>query len=326
MSDDRIGHGELASEASTDDNVVIAFRTEKSSAVGRLIRLGDAVDEVLSRHAYPEAVSRVLGEALALTAMLGTQLKFDGRLILQTNTDGPLRVLVINYQTGANSFRGYASFDAEAIAALSEKNSKITDRDLIGTGYMALTIDPGEDMERYQGIVQLEGSSLSVAAQEYFRQSEQIPSFIKLSVAKLFSGGKWRWRAGGLMVQHLTAEGGIDAPGRDGDDESDLDTPPHEENWRRVEMLARTVEDHELTDPMLSPQLLLYRLFHEEGVRAAPGRSIEARCGCNREHVGAFLKRFGVEELADLRETDGGVTVTCEFCSTPYRFSEGDLG
>lgn len=326
MSDGSTGQGDATSSIKADDDIVIAFRTEKSSAMGRIVRLGASVDQVLSSHAYPEPVSRVLGEALALTAMLGSQLKFDGKLILQTNSDGPLRVLVVNYWTETGAFRGYASFDADAIASLATRGPSIVDdQALLGKGYLALTIDQGPDMERYQGIVELDGSSLSGAAQEYFRRSEQIASYIKLSVAKIYSGGSWRWRAGGLLIQHLTAEGGVEAPLKDDGSDSGLAAAPEEEDWRRVETLARTVEDHELTDPTLSPQLLLYRLFHEEGVRAAPGKTVVARCGCTREHVRSFLERFGPAELADLTDPDGGVTVTCEFCSTPYRFTDAEL-
>lgn len=308
------------------DDIVIAFQTVQSSARGRIVRLGASADEVLTSHAYPEPVSRVLGEALALAAMLGSELKFDGKLILQTNTDGPLRVLVVNYLT-SGSFRGYASFDAEAVEALQRAAGPdgVKPSDLIGNGYLALTIDPGEKMERYQGIVQIEGTSLSEAAREYFRASEQIASFIKLSVARVYAAGQWRWRAGGLMVQHLTAEGGYAVPDRDDGRDTGWENTPDDEHWRRVETLARTVEDHELTDPLLSPQRLLYRLFHEEGVRAAPAQRVEARCGCSREHVGVFIRRFKPDELADLRDPDGAVTVTCEFCGTPYKFAADEL-
>jgi molecular chaperone Hsp33 len=266
----------------------------------------------------------VLGEALALTAMLGSQLKFDGRLILQTNTDGPLRVIVVTYDT-AGTFRGYASFDAEAVAALAAKTAPPTPAALIGRGRMALTLDQGTDMQRYQGIVEMAGGSLADAALEYFERSEQLASYIKLSVARHFSAGVWRWRAGGLMVQHLTAEGGTAVPARDDGTDGGWQPSAADDDWRRVEMLARTVEDHELTDPMLAPRRLLYRLFHEEGVRASDGQPMAARCGCTRARVAVFLETFGAAELADLKEPDGGVTVTCEFCATAYRFTAEEL-
>jgi molecular chaperone Hsp33 len=326
MTEAAESEGGPASGTLRDDDAVIAFRTIKSGATGRLVKLGASIDRILSSHDYPEPVARVLGEALALTAMLGSQLKFEGRLILQTNTEGPLRVIIVNYET-AGTFRGYASFDAEAVAALVARPSPPSTKELMGTGLLALTIDPGNGMERYQGIVRLQGGSLSDAALEYFLRSEQLATWVKLSVAKHYAGGVWRWRAGGLMVQHLTAEGGHEPlPGRDDGTESGWETNPVDESWQRVEMLARTVEDHELTDPLLSPHRLLYRLFHEEGVRADEGAPVAAKCGCTRERVVVFLERFGKAELSDLLEEDGGVTVTCEFCATPYKFSAVEIG
>jgi molecular chaperone Hsp33 len=244
------------------DDLVLPFRTVKSDVIGRVIRLGAVVDAVLSRHAYPDPVSHALGEALALTAMLGSALKSEAKLILQTKTDGPL---------------------------------------------------------------ELDGETLIDAAHTYFRQSEQLPTFIRLAVARHYgpSGGEgpraWAWRAGGLMIQQLPRLGGrrgAEAPSEEDD----------EENWTRARHLAATVEDHELLDPTLSPERLLYRLFHEEGVRVTPPTPLAAECRCSRERIHAYLTRFSAAELAELREDDGGFTVTCEFCSRKYRFSAGDVG
>lgn len=306
--------------ASADDSV-IAFQTVASGISGRVVRLGHCVDDILSRHDYPEPVSKILAQALALTAMLGAQLKFDGKLILQTNSDGPLGFIVVNYQT-AGTVRGYASFNAERLQALVDAGTA-TEAAILGKGYLAMTIDPGGDMERYQGIVALDNCTLAAAALEYFRQSEQLPTFIRLSVARHFAGGVWRWRAGGLMVQHLTAQGGHETP--EPEDNAEWVLGSDDENWRRVEILASTIEDHELLDPTLTPERLLYRLFHEEGVAVSSTQAIAMRCGCSRDAVGSFLKRFGSGELADMRDADGAVTVTCEFCTTPYRFTDEDL-
>ena len=317
----------VAPRLNATDDIIIPFQTVASRMSGRIIRLGTSVDEILTRHDYPEPVSQVLGEAVALTAMLGSQLKFDGKLILQTNTDGPIGFIVVNYETGG-TFRAYASFDAERLAALGAAGAKIKEQDLLGKGHLAMTIDPGGDMDRYQGIVAVDHGTLSQAALEYFRQSEQLPTFIKLAVARHFSGGVWRWRAGGLMVQHLTAEGGNATAERLRDaspeDEGQI-IGEDDEDWRRVELLAATVEDHELLDPTLTPERLLYRLFHEEGVTAGAPFPVSMHCGCSREHVGMFLRSFGSDKLGDLVEGDGSVTVTCEFCATPYRFTPDDL-
>ena len=305
-----------------DDDLVLPFRTVKSDVVGRVIRLGAVVDTVLSRHAYPEPVSHALGEALVLTAMLGSALKTEAKLILQTKTDGPLDLLVADF-VAPGKVRGYASFD-KADAALAETKGRGDQGALLGKGHMAMTIDRGSDKDRYQGIVPLEGEPLVDAAHTYFRQSEQLPTFIRLAVARHYGpaqgGGQriWAWRAGGLMVQQLPREGGKrDDTVTDEDDE---------ENWNRARHLAATVEDHELLDPMLAPERLLYRLFHEEGVRVTPSTQLVAECRCSRERIHGYLQRFGAEELKDMREPDGGVTVTCEFCSRKYRFSSADIG
>lgn len=324
MSDTASRTGGVTTARPPTDDLVIAFQTVQSGVSGRMVRLGPAVNDILTRHDYPEPVSQVLGQALALTAMLGSQLKFEGKLILQTSTDGPLGFMVVNYET-AGTFRGYASFDAERIKALSAAG-KLNDAGLLGKGHLAMTIDPGGDMDRYQGIVAIENGTLSQAALEYFRQSEQLPTFIRLAVARHFAAGAWQWRAGGLMVQHLTAEGGSDIPQRDDGTDGGWVLGADDENWRRVEILASTVEDHELLDPLLTPERLLYRLFHEEGVTAAPALPVAMRCGCSRDQVGMFLQRFGADELSDMREADGAVVVTCEFCATPYRFEGDELG
>jgi molecular chaperone Hsp33 len=305
-----------------DDDLVLPFRTVKSDVVGRVIRLGAVVDTVLSRHAYPEPVSHALGEALALTAMLGSALKAQAKLILQTKTDGPLDFLVADF-VAPGKVRGYASFD-KTDAALAEAKGRGDQGALLGKGHVAMTIDPGAGKDSYQGIVALDREPLVDAAHTYFRQSEQLPTFIRLAVARHYGAAPgatqrtWHWRAGGLMIQQLPREGGRReaAAHREEDDA---------ENWNRARHLAATVEDHELLDPLLSPERLLYRLFHEEGVRVTPATALAAECRCSRERIHAYLQQFGAEELKDLREPDGGVTVTCEFCSRKYRFSAGDI-
>ncbi len=311
------------------DDLVLPFQTERSRVLGRLVRLGPMVDAILSRHDYALPVSEVLGQALALTAMLGTTLKFEGRLILQTSSDGALRLLVVNFET-PGQMRGYAGHDAERVAAMLAGGAKVSQGELIGRGHLAMTIDPGGDMDRYQGIVPLDGGSLGAAALTYFRQSEQLPTYLRLAVARHFVPGPkgepaaWRWRAGGLLVQHLPGEGGTRPPAETEADEQRL-TGEDDDAWNRVRILAASVEDHELLDPTLAPESLLFRLFHEEGVRVFPARPLTEFCRCSRERVLTFLKSFGAKELEDMREADGAVGVTCEFCSTRYRFTPDEI-
>jgi molecular chaperone Hsp33 len=278
------------------------------------VRLGAVVDDILHRHAYPAPVSAVLGEAVALTAMLGTSLKFDGKFILQTKTDGAADMIVADY-VSPGGVRGYAHFRPEAEAARDASA-------VLGQGHLAMTIDQGPDTERYQGIVPLHGSTLTDAAHVYFTQSEQIPTRIKLASGQLMSrGGLENWRAGAVMVQHLP-DRGRPSPMREtsGDAPEGAEAPLEEDDrWVKARLLLDTAEDHELLDPLLTPEELLYRLFHEDGVTVYPPTPLERHCSCSRERIGDILANFTEAERRDMVK-DGIITVTCEFCSSVYEF------
>jgi molecular chaperone Hsp33 len=310
------------------DDYVLPFQLDASGARGRLIRLGPVVDTILSQHAYPEQVLLLLGEAVTLTAMLGAALKIDGKFILQTRSDGPVSFLVVHYHSPGH-VRGYASFNEEGIGRAADGGG-LSYKPLLGEGHLAMTIEPGAGRERYQGIVSLAGETLVDAAHEYFDQSEQIPTFIRIAVARHFVGGsnerqgQWAWRAGGLMVQKLADEGGRRGAAKAGSGGNEGEDAP-DEGWLRAQALAATIEDHELLDPLLAPERLLYRLFHEEDVRAFDAARLDARCTCSRERVEQMLGQFSDEDLDEMAD-DGIITVTCEFCNTNYRFdASGDL-
>ena len=295
------------------DDVVLPFQAAQADVLGRLVKLGPTVDTILCRHDYPEPVSRLLGEAVALTALLGASLKAAGKLILQASTDGAVDLLVVDFVV-PGSMRAYARFDQAKLAALDHGD----DEALLGHGHLAMTIDRGADTERYQGVVPLEGFGLTEAADTYFKQSEQLPSFLRLAVTRHFQAaengeGTWTWRAGGLLVQKLTREGGIVSPKR------------FEEDWTRAKSLAETVEDHELLDPTLAPARLLYRLFHEEQVRVYRAIELTTYCRCSRERVGEMLQRFSGDELKGM-VVDGRLWVNCEFCNARYDFDPTDFG
>lgn len=303
------------------DDLILPFQTDNAGASGRLVRLGPVVDEILAHHDYPEPVSKLLGEAVALTAMLGAALKFDGTFILQTKCDGPVHLLVADY-TSPGQLRGHAAFDRAGVEAL-EKEGAASPGKLLGKGHLAMTIDQGADMERYQGIVPLENSDLNAAADTYFRQSVQLDTFLRVAVARHYTAsanggeGNWQWRAGGLMVQNLSREGGqsgvfVDPDMLPGDE-------GNKEDWNRVRILAETVEDQELVDPMLAPERLLYRLFHEETVRVFTPSPLSFKCRCSRERVEEMLARFTPADLEDMVE-EGEIRVTCEFCNRCYSF------
>ena len=297
-----------------DDDLVLPFEAERADVFGRLVRLGPTVDAILTRHDYPDPVSNLLGQAVALTALLGPSLKSEGKFILQASTDGPVDLLVADYEVPGR-LRGYARFSPERVAAASLGEDG--QAELLGKGHLAMTIDRGADTERYQGVVPLDGGTLTDAADIYFHQSEQLPTFIRLAVAKHYVAGKsrpWSWRAGALLVQKLTSEGGH------GTEPSLFD----EEDWTRARSLAETVEDHELLDPLLPPDRLLYRLFHEERVRAYRALPLETYCSCSRPRAEDLLRRFSCEEMGDMI-VDGEVWVTCEFCNSRYRFDPASL-
>ena len=302
------------------DDCVLPFQVVRVGASGRIVRLGAALDDILNRHGYPESVSKLLGQAVVVTGLLGASLKIDGKFILQTKTDGPVDLLVADFRS-QGGLRGYAHFDADKVAAM-EKAGMADPGALLGHGHLAMTIDQGPETERYQGIVALEGDDLNTAAHTYFRQSEQLPTFIQVAVARHYGSvrtkGKreWAWRAGGLIVQQLTQEGGratMESPARDL-------LSQEAEDWNRVNMLAQTVEDHELLDPMLTSERLLYRLFHEESVRVYEPQALMADCRCSRDRVETILRRFPGEEISEMVE-DGKIVVTCEFCGSRYDFA-----
>ena len=296
----------------TPDDLVQPFRIDPFALRGRLVRLGPAIDRILSQHDYPEPVAALLGEAITLSVVLAGALKYDGIFTLQTKGDGPVRLMVADVST-AGAVRGYAQYDATKLeAALAGAGASIPSVPrLVGSGYIAFTVDQGEDTDRYQGIVELAGTTLAECAQHYFRQSEQIQAGIKLSVGRAGHGGTWR--AGGLMLQRVPPEGGYGVIADDVED-----------GWRHAMVLMSSATAAELVDPNLAPHGLLYRLFHEQGVRVYDTHPLEARCRCSRERIEAILRAFPSDELDDMRK-DRVTTVTCQFCNKSYIFGEADL-
>jgi molecular chaperone Hsp33 len=315
-------------DATAREDRITPFQVDALDVRGRVVTLGPAVDAMIAGHNYPEPVSRVLGEAVALGALLGTSLKFEGRFILQTQSDGPVRMLVVDFET-PDKIRACARFDAAAVAAAADLKPAA----LLGKGHLAMTIDQGPDMSRYQGVVELSGQGLEAAAHQYFAQSEQIPTFVRLAVAEEMTataeGTRRRWRAGGVMVQFMPAD-----PGRMA--QADLDpgdapegTEPHmvdeDDAWVEARTLAATVEDHELVDPALSSERLLWRLFNERGVRVFEPRPVTNFCRCSADAIRDMLNRFSLDDRQHMVE-NGKITVTCEFCSTQYVVEPGEVG
>ncbi|MGP2491089.1 Hsp33 family molecular chaperone [Mesorhizobium sp. PUT5] len=308
------------------DDHVVPFEVGPLDVRGRAVQLGPMLDAILSRHDYPEPVARLLAQACVLTVLLGTSLKFQGKFILQTRTDGPVDMLVADFTT-PHALRAYARFDPERLAALTATGDTPAEA-LLGTGVLALTIDQGEHMQRYQGIVQLDGISLEEAARVYFRQSEQIPTDLRLGVAKLvMPGGREQWRAGGLLAQFLPEAPERmrlpDLPGGDGDP-AETAQEPDDNAWQELLALLATVEPVELIDPLVGAERLLYRLFHEHGVRVFGGVEVADRCSCSRGKIHGILSGFTSQEIKESTE-DGAIKVACEFCSTEYAFDPAEF-
>lgn len=289
------------------DDLVAAFQIEGWPVRGRVVRLGAAVNEILTRHAYPEPVANLLGEACALAALVGSSLKIDGRLIVQAQGDGPVSYVVCDYDS-EGSLRGYCRYDEAKVAEASRGFARPGARTLLGQGVFVMTIDQGPDTDRYQGVTPIEGETLALCAERYFDQSEQTPTRVRLAVGQLQTGemepdGGFVWRAGGLLLQNIAED---DARGSTRD------------VWERAQALFETLGEDELVDPTVPPEVLLYRLFHEDGVRLEAARPLKAFCRCSEERIRAVLKSFSAEERADMVEPDGAIKVTCEYCSRVY--------
>lgn len=306
------------------DDHVVPFQVEGLDVRGRAVTLGPLTDSILRRHNYPAPVARLLSETIALTVLLGTSLKFEGKLIIQTQTDGAVSFLVADF-AAPDGVRAYARFDEDAVRQ-AIKDGRTQPHELLGKGVLAFTIDQGENTQRYQGIVPLDGETLEEAAAAYFRQSEQIPTRVKLASAEFYDrdeNGKPRhsYRAGGLIVQFLPESPERmrqrDLHGGDGDISSD--SFEEDDTWAEAQMLASTAGAEELTDPGIGVERLLFRLFHERGARVYDAQPVFDRCSCSEDRIRGVISGFSAEEIVSTIE-DGEIRVTCEFCSTTYRF------
>jgi len=312
------------------EDAILPFEVASLDLRGRTVRLNGALDQILTSHEYPTPVAKLLGEAIVLTLLLGSSLKFEGRFILQTQTDGPVRMLVVDF-VSPGRVRACARFDKARVAAATAAQ-KASAGELLGTGHLAMTIDQGADMSRYQGLVALSGGGLEDAAHEYFLRSEQIPTRVRLAVAEEISAAKTgmrhRWRAGGMLLQFLPKKAErMRGPDLDPGDAPEGTAPhvvPEDDAWVAGRSLVATVQDIELIDPELSSERLLYRLFHEHGVRVFRATSVEAKCSCSRENVAAMLKSFSQDDRDHMVE-NGVISVTCEFCSSTYVFKPEEV-
>ncbi len=292
------------------DDLIAAFQIEGEAVRGRIARLGPTIDEILGSHDYPQSVAILLGEAVLVAALVGHSLKlpetFGGKLIVQARGDGPVRLLVADYSTGGG-LRAFAQFDADRVRQVELDARRATPRLLLGDAALVMTIDRGADFERYQSFVPLDTPTLAEAAESFFMRSEQVPTRLKLAVARTPEGP---WRAGGALLQQI-------AP--------DIARGDTAEAWGRSSALFETLAPDEMLDPSLSLSRVLYRLFHEDGARIFPPTALERRCGCSRERIVRVLASFPKDEVTAMTEADGLVRVTCEYCNQGYQVTLDDV-
>lgn len=309
---------ELEAVERVNADVVVPFTIEGRDVRGRIARLDEVVNDIIARHGYPDAVSALLGEALLYAALLGSMMKFEGIFTLQASGDGPVSVVVADYAAAAGAdgsvsiggiVRGYARYDEERLAALGDGAFDLGM--LMGKGRLVFTLDQGQYAERYQGIVELTGASLDRAVRAYFLNSEQLPSEIVAYCAKVDDGDDNDgpcWRAACLLIQHLPG-------GSKAHDDGNL-----EDNWLHARSLMQSITRDELLDPALSLHDVLYRLFHEDGVRVFAPSHVALGCRCSEERLRLIISSFSEEERRDMAE-ENVISATCEFCKTDYRFS-----
>lgn len=305
----------------SDDDSVTVFQLEDRPVRGRVVRLGSAIDDILSAHRPPKSVSRLIGEAVLLAILIGDSLKFDGKLIIQASGPGAqgrqvegtgaVAFVVAEYVPG-KGVRAYAKYDEDRVATLEKvRGHTIGAEMLLGAGVFVMTIDPGEGMERYQGVTKLSGESLAQSAEHYFAQSEQVPTRVKLAVGEqMLDGGRSVWRAGGALIQQIAGDD------TRGDTDGDFD---------HARALFETLGDDELVDPGITSGRLLYRLFHEDGVRLETQRAVASYCGCNAERLTELLSTFPSEDLEHMSRADGTISMTCEYCKREWVISAVEI-
>ena len=291
----------------TATDLIRPFQIEASGLRGRLVRLGPVMTDILGRRRYPGPVAQVLAEAMVLGSLMASALKYDGVFTLQTKGDGPLRFLVVDITT-AGEVRAYARVEEPDHLG----DGHLGFRDLVGTGHVAFTVDQGPHTQRYQGIVELQGDSLTDCLLHYFRQSDQLDAALTISVDGPVSGGDGSWTGGGVMLQRLP------------DPERRIPSSEREDDWRRAMLVLSTVTGPELTDPSTAVDTVLFRLFHEDGVRVYPAQPLSRGCRCNRDKVAGILAQIGSDHLEEYK-IDGDVVMTCEYCNVDFRFDDAAL-
>jgi molecular chaperone Hsp33 len=307
------------------DDTVLPFQLDRSDIRGRVARLDNVLNEVLAQHNYPPQIEALVAEAVLLTALIGQTIKLRWKLSLQIRGDGGARLIATDYYgPGENGeparIRAYASYDPARLEAATRPF------ELIGKGYFAVLLDQGSGSAPYQGITPLAGGSLSACAQEYFAQSEQIPTRFALSYGRSqLPGEAPQWRGGGVILQHMPRAAANDST-EDSDTNAGQFDLGDDDNWNRANVLLDSVEDLELIGPSVQPTELLVRLFHEEGPRVYDAQPVEFGCTCSADRVRQSLSIYSPKDIGHMTTDHGTVTADCQFCGAHYEFEPETLG
>lgn len=316
----------------TPDDAILPFSLARSNMRGRMVRLDRTLQTILDQHRYPDPIAALVAEAALLTALIGQTMKLRWRFSLQVRGEGAVRLIATDYFAPKKAgepagIRAYASFDRGDVAS-----SRLTPFQMIGKGVMGITIDQGAGMTPYQGITPLTGNTLAEGAETYFAQSEQLATRFKMLSAEAQEPGEApQWRASGIMIQQMPESGGVtpDAPSGEEGLMSAADVAEmggRAEDWSRVMMLLDTVDAHELIGPLVTPETLLYRLFHEEVPSVYEVQTVEFGCTCSAEKVENAMYQYSAKDLTHMTNEDGMLTADCQFCSAHYEFDPTTLG
>ncbi len=292
-------------KGTTNDNInldiITRFMLNGKEHKGKIVRLGLSLDDILSKHKYPKIVSQILAELLVVVSMLGNNLKNDGKVTCQIQSDGAVDLVIADYFDDGK-IRGYARFDKDKIKELEKKKDPRFD-EIVGKGHLAITYNFGKTNNPFQGIVELKGKEIKDSIAEYFKASEQIKTNFKISAKAIYHEGKASWFAGGVLIQDLPK----------------IENKDTTEKWHETEIFMETISDQELLDSNLPLNELLLRLFHEDGVWSLDTKEILHGCSCSREKAEDSLKNLTHEELEEIR-SEGKIIVTCQFCSKEEKF------
>lgn len=291
----------------------ISFSLDNNAFRGRIVRLDHILSDIFAPRRYPQNVEAAMSETTALGIMLASLMKYDGYFTLQMQGDGPISVLVTDV-TSKGVVRTAAKFDEQKMVAAQELRK--TEGELeatphwLGRGSLIFTIDQGKNTDLYQGIVDLKGKNLAECAMRYFKQSEQIDTYLRLFVRP---NGK-EWQAAGILIQKMPANGGKES-----------ESPENaEELWNEAKILTDSLKDEEIFDRNLPLEDILYRLYHEHKVAVVKESEYHFGCRCSREKLFATLSNMKPEDIESLAE-NGKIVATCNFCGQTYSFDKGEL-